>query len=200
MKKLVVLAVVAALAAAFTFLPWWAGVALVVGLGLAAKLLIGTVFRRFFVGMFEAKSAVLRGASARLHAVSVAPEPKRDFDDDFVDEDVQEIDDAPRDYRYIDVTIEVPERDAESGDCGMMLWEPEELMVVPSDAKPGRDFEDEHDFADVHSVEMMEGGDWVMLEGEKVFGTQRVRLHVGVTPGVDEFRLRYYFEVLRAQH
>jgi hypothetical protein len=201
MKKLVALAIVAAVVAVFKLLPWWAGVGLVVVLGISAKLLIGTVFKRFFLGMFETKSAALRGASARLHAITEAPEPKPDFDDDFDDEDDEDpIERTPRLWRYIDVSIDVPERSADSDQCGMTMWEPGELMIVEPSAKAGKatDLEGfDDDLGEVHSVDVMQGGSWVALDGDKVLGSQRLRLHVGVRPGVDEFKLRYYFEILK---
>lgn len=222
MKKLIALGVVAAVIAAFKFLPWWAGVGLVVGLVLGAKWLVKTLFGRFFMGLFEMKSQVLRGASARVHGISEAPEPKRDLDDlDAEDlDDADELEATPRAWRYVDVTIEVPgspdggapiepailsddevEEDEEGADeCGMHYWEPEELMIVRPDAKPGKAGlldDDDDEIGEVDSADIWQDGAWVPLEGQKVRGTQRVRLHVGVEPGCDAFKLRYYFEILK---
>ena len=204
MKKLIALGVLAAVVAALKVVPWWAGVGLVVALGASAKFLIGRVFRNAALGLFETKSAVLRGASARLHAITEAPEPKPDFGDDFDfegDDDGDALEALPRVWRYVDVTVEVPEHDG-SSDCAMAMtmWEPDELMIVDPSARSGKakdleGFDDE--VGDVHQVHVMQGGNWVPLEGDKVVGSQRLRLHVGVKPGVDGFKLRYYFEVLR---
>ena len=200
---LIALGFVAAIVATFKFLPLWAGVGSVVALGLSAKFLLGTVFERFFLGMFEAKSAALRGARARLHGIAPAPELRRDFDDDFDDEDLDEdvgIEPTSRVWRFIDVTVELPEPDHNGKDCGMTMWEPGELTIVESEAKSGKAIDLEgfdDDLGLIHSVDAMQGGSWVPLDGDKVFGTQRLRLHVGVRPGADQFKLRYYFEILR---
>lgn len=203
MRKLLALGVVAAVVAVFQLLPWWAGVGLVAALAVSAKFLLGSVFERLFVGMFEAKSSALRGATARLHAITPAPPPKRDLDDEFDELELageNEVEPTPFSWRYIDVTVELPLPKANAADCGMTMWEPGELMIVEPHAVSGkaRDLDGfDDDLGEVHSVDVMQGGNWVALDGDKVFGSQRLRLHVGVKPGADEFKLRYYFEVLR---
>lgn len=202
MKKLIALGFVAAIIAAFKFLPLWAGVGTTVALGLLTKLLNAVVFNRFTVGIFEAKSAALRGARARLHGITAAPGPKREFDDEFDDEELNAgvgIEPTPRVWRYIDVTIEVPVPDKNAQDRVMTMWEPGELTIVEPEAKSGKAIDLEGFDADLgvlHSVDAMQGGSWVPLEGDRVLGSQRLRLHVGVRPGADQFKLRYYFEIL----
>jgi len=193
--------------AVFKLLPWWAGVGLLACLAVSGRLLAATLFRRFLPGMFEAKSAVLRGARARVHAVTPAPEPKGEFDDEFADgfaspfadADGDAIEPTPGVWRYVDVTIEVPERGSNQ-DSAMTMWDPGELMIVEPRARPGKaanlDGFDDH-LGGVHSVDVMQGGNWVALDGDKLLGTQRVRLHVDVRPGADLFKLRYYFEILK---
>jgi len=207
-KLFIAFGVVAAAGAAFKFLPWWAGVGVGIALGLAAKLLLGTLFKRRFIGMFEMKSAVLRGAAATLHSITPASEPKPDFEDEFADFDVdsgvEPLAATVLSWRYIDVTIDLADRPSEgSSDSmtgSMTMWEPSELLLVEPTARSGKApnidrFGDE--LGEIQSVDIMQGGNWVPLEGDRVIGSQRLRLHVGVPPTSDAFKLRYYFEVLK---
>lgn len=208
MKRAVLLGAIALLVLAFKMLPWWAGVALVVGLGLAAKYLLVGVFKNFAMRMLTAKSVVLAGAGIQLHHVEAALAPK--FDETFEEDDDERLEREALQYRYLDVSVDVPnasescvlrESDEDEEDeekvpaCGFSHWEPGELMVVRADATPGFS-EEEDSVGELFGVEIREGDAWVSFDG-KVVGSQRLRLHVGFQPGTKQFRFRYYAEILK---
>ena len=213
MKKLIALGFVAALVAAFKLLPWWAGVGLLVGLGLGAKFLAGRLFERFAMGMFKAKSSALAGASATLHGIQLAQAPKVESYDDDEDWEDDEVEMAPRVYRYLDVTItpkgseglgtrisEDSDEDIEEiqNSCaGFTMWDPDELILVKPDAQEGLDEDSEEEIGSIVDVALYEDGNWIPYEGNKLFGSHRVRLHVAVDEGHDQFKLKYYFEILK---
>jgi hypothetical protein len=181
----------AAVVAALKLLPWWAGVALVVGLGLTLKLGAGRLLRRILIGAFQAKSAALKGAWATLHGARRAEPPKPDADTDEPAEEGESKE--PLAWVHLDMTIHVPEGNA--GKTPFQFWDPHELRLAPVDAKPGPDFEDEAELGSIAGAEVLQNGSWVTVDG-KLAGTQRLRLHAGLRPGVDAFKLRYYFEIL----
>jgi hypothetical protein len=191
LRLLVLLFLVAALIAALKLLPWWAGVALVVGLALTLKLAAGRLLKGILIGAFRAKSAALKGAWATLHGAARAEPPKPDADGEV---DLEEGESqGPLGWVHLDMTVHVPEDNAQK--TPFQLWDPHELILVPVDARPGPDFEDEQKLGRIAGVEVMENGNWVTVEG-KLAGTQRVRIHAGMKAGVDTFKLRYYFEIL----
>ena len=64
----VVLAVAIGLAA--RFLPWWGVPLVVVGLAVAGKYAAGALLKRFVLGLLQAKSSGLRGASVQVRSVA----------------------------------------------------------------------------------------------------------------------------------
>ena len=56
---------------------------------------------------------------------------------------------------------------------------------------------EEEDVGAVYGVEVFQDGNWVTLDGEKLSGSQRLRLLVAAISGVDQFKIRYYFEILQ---
>ena len=191
MKRLIVLLVVAGLAAAIRYLPWWASLALLVAVPALGWFVAKRVITRFFLRAFELKSRVLRGARVRIRAIEPAPpvKPLSDGDEDG-DADFEGLED-PHHWVYIDLDVIVPER----SDTPMSHWDPSELAIVAENADP-KDWNSDEAVARIHHVEVMRDGAWVGLD-EKLCGSARLRLHVAAREGVDRFRLRYYFELLK---
>lgn len=217
-KKFIALGLLVAVVAAFKFLPWYVSVGLVVGALVLGKLVVMKLFKGFFMGLFAAKSAALKGASVQLHGITAAPEPKRDEDWEDLDDEEEGMESQPRSYRYVDLTItpanaegagsrlsseeaeKIEEEDASDEDCkSFSSWDPADLALVRPDAKGGFDFkdDDDEDLGDVYDVAVRENGSWVPLEGAKLTGQHRIRLHIGVLPGHDQFKVKYYFEILK---
>lgn len=189
MKRLILLAVIVGLAAAIRYLPWWASTGLLIATPVLGWMLFKRFVTQFFMGAFKAKSAVLNGASARVLSIEPAPPHKPDDEEDA--EDLLADLEQPHHWVYIDVQVDV----ADNPDTPMNYWEPEDLAVVSEEAQGG-DLDADDEVGQVFAVEVMDGGSWVMLDG-KVAGSQRLRLHVAAREGVDRFRLRYYFEILK---
>ena len=190
MKRIVLLLVLAAVIAVVKFLPWWGSLALLVGLGLAVKFFAWRFIERLMMGAFKAKGAALAGADAILHGITRAEPPKRDPEDEG---DPDEIEQGPLRWVHIDVTIHVPADN--SGKTPFRMWDPHELGLAPVTAVSGPPPEDEEDLGRIAGAERYDAGHWVTLE-ESLEGTQRIRLHAGVKPGVEFFKLRYYFEII----
>jgi hypothetical protein len=191
MKRLILLGVVAAGIAVVKLLPWWAGLAVLIGLVLAAKLFAGRLLKRFFMGLFKAKGAALAGADATLHGITAAQPPKPDPDDEGGGGELEQ---GPLRWVHIDLTVHVP--DDNTGKTPFRLWDPHELCLVPVDTKPGPPDEDgDEDLGTIAGAEVHDNGSWVTAEG-KLEGSHRIRLHAGVKPGVQHFKLRYYFEII----
>lgn len=214
----VVVVLIAIPVIAAQFLPWWA--VLLVVVGLAALLifglpkLIGYGFKRFFVGMFEGKSRVLRGAEVIVHEVAEVPRPASldaenpeldgmtaDVDYVEVDEDKGE-DDEPARYIMIDCTI-TPKPSAGK----FQHWEPSELQLCPYDKPTKMDFDGDDDPVGAedegHVVEASSVGAVESIEDEeddddaygKYHGPMRLRLVFGCPESLQgRAKLRYYFE------
>ena len=190
-KRLIPILLLAAVAAMFKLLPWWASVALVVGLGLCLKLFAWKLIEKLMLGAFKAKGAALAGADATLHGITRAEPAKSDADGA---DDSGEIEQhGPLRWVHIDLTVHVPE--GNSGKTPFRLWDPGELSLVPVSAKPGPPPDGEQSVGTIAGVELDQDGSWVTVD-EKLEGTQRIRLHAGVHARVEFFKLRYYFEVL----
>ena len=191
MRRLIPILLLAAVVAVFKLLPWWASVAVVVGLGLCLKLFAWKLIEKLMLGAFKAKGAALAGADATLHGITRTEPPKPDADGA---EDREDIDPhPPLRWVHIDLTVHVPE--GNSSRTPFRLWDPGELSLVPVDAKPGPPPDGEPSVGEIAGVELHQDGSWVTVD-EKLEGTQRIRLHAGVHAGVEFFKLRYYFEVL----
>jgi hypothetical protein len=190
-RRLAVLGLLAGLGAAFTLLPWWGSLALLVALAVGARFAGGRVVRHLLIGAFRAKGAVLAGARARIHSILPAPPYEREDEA----EGAEGLEGEPRTWRWIDLTIEVPGRDP--GKAGpFSLWDPSELMIVSPETRSGEALmEDTSSIGEIHGVEVWDGGAWVALDG-KLCGTQRLRLHASAPRGVERFKLRYYFELI----
>lgn len=191
MKRVILLLVLAGIGAAIKLLPWWGTLALVLGLGLAVKLFFWKFLEKLMLGAFRAKGAALAGADATLHSIASTEPPKPAQD---ADVDASELEESgPLRWVHIDLTVHVPADNG--GKTPFRLWDPSELRLVPVDTKPGPPGDDEPDLATIAGVERWDEGRWVTLE-EKLAGSQRIRIHAGVKPGVEFFKLRYYFEII----
>ncbi len=187
--RLIPILLLAGVVAAFKVLPWWGSVALLVGLGLCVKLFAWRLLKGLMLGAFRAKGAALAGADATLHAITHATPPKPGADDSQDDE--METSGTLR-WVHIDLTVHVPENN--SSKTPFRLWDAGELSIVPVDAKAGPP-EDEDSLGTIAGVELFRDGSWVTLD-EKLEGSQRIRLHAGMKPDVQYFKLRYYFEIV----
>ena len=191
MKRLVPILLLAAVAALFKLLPWWASLAGVVGLGLCLKLFAWKLIEKLMLGAFKAKGAALAGADCTLHGITRAEPRKPDAEGgDDADEMEQH---GPLRWVHIDLTVHVPQDNGSK--TPFRLWDPDELQLVPVDAKPGPPPDGEGSVGTIAGVELYQDGHWVTVD-EKLEGSQRIRLHAGVHAGVEFFKLRYYFEVL----
>jgi hypothetical protein len=191
MRRLIPILLLAAVVAVFKLLPWWASVAVVVGLGLCLKLFAWKLIEKLMLGAFKAKGAALAGADATMHGITRTEPPKPDADGV---EDGEDMDPhRPLRWVHIDLTVHVPE--GNSSKTPFRLWDPGELSLVPVTAKPGPPPDGEESVGTIAGVELYDDGSWVTVD-EKLEGSQRIRLHAGVHAGVESFKLRYYFEVL----
>ena len=189
MKRLILLLVVVGLVAAVRYLPWWASLALVVATPMLGWFVVKRALLGLVMGAFKAKSAVLAGARARIHSIRPAPpfKPEGDEDGDAVADGLEQ----PHHWVYVDLDVIAPER----AETPMSHWDPSELAIVGENADPD-DHEPDDTVGRIHGVERMEQGAWVRVD-EKLSGSHRLRLHVSARSGVDRFRIRYYFELLK---
>jgi hypothetical protein len=159
---------------------------------------------------FRAKGKVLRDATAEVHSVRPAAAPvakacaarigQDGEDDDGADTDLEDDDesddapDGPRDYYEVEVTIT-----PQTPTGPFMHWEIGELTLV----KPAKRWSDTDDTCKVDRVDVVRDGTVVLEKGQedeeedagsKVFGPRRLKMLVGVEPGVRELAFSYYFE------
>ncbi len=194
MLGLLVLVVLLALGVGFRLLPWqWKlgvlGVAALLVLVLRERLLVW-----LFLIPFSLKGATLARASVKVHGITPTekpPEPPPPGPDE--NEQTEPADPGPpRRYFLLDVTI----TPAWLSWSPFRFWEPGELALVG----PGEDL-----MADTpadacvivsHAVEPPACLPPEAREeyGYKVHGPHRVRLVIGVRPGVARLRFQYYFE------
>ena len=189
MRRLIPILVLAAVVAMAKLLPWWGTLAVLVGLALAVKRFGWQLAEKLMLRAFKAKGAALEGADCTLHDLTRTEPPKPDEAEDTAEMEEH----GPLRWVHLDLTVHVPEGNA--GKTPFRLWDATELSLVPVDAKPGPPPDGEEPVGLIAKVELHRDGQWVTLD-EKLEGTQRIRLHVGVRAGVEFFKLRYYFEVL----
>lgn len=183
MRLLVLVLVLVVFVAIVKLLPWWITVGLVVVAIVARERIFRAVVGGAVKGLFETKSKVLRGTQVKLHGVAPAEAP----------EGVEDA--AGRRWFEVDVTFEVP---GPSRGRQMTFWDPFEVELADVSAPPrGLDEEDEHDGTDdlalVHDVKLWADGALHEIE-DKLQGSARLRLLVGVKPPLAKAKFRYYFE------
>ncbi|MEM1208605.1 MAG: hypothetical protein AAGI54_05000 [Planctomycetota bacterium] len=212
---LIVVLLIAIPVVAAQFLPWWAVLLIVMVLAgvliFGLPKLIGYGFKRFFVGLFEGKSRVLRGAEVIVHEVAEVPRPASldaEEREDVPDEDGEafdtkegEDDDELARYVMIDCTI-TPKPSTGK----FQHWEPSELQLCPYDKSTKLDLSGDDDPTDAedegHVVECSSVGDATSVEDDdddgawgKYHGPMRLRLVFGCPESlVGRTKLRYYFE------
>src|SRR5215208_6761919 len=166
MKKILLLLIVAGLLAgaawAIRTLPWWALVAILVALVVVAKFTI----KKLLLIPFKMKGAVLRNATAQVHAVTASLAPTK------IDGDSEPQD--PRRYFTLDITIQ-PKETGGSFSC----WELGELRLTRPDFKSGED-----DSCNISELQYEEHGIFKNDEGFKFAGPRHLKMTLGVREGV----------------
>lgn len=178
------IAIALIVAAALSYIPWWAAAAPIVAYFVIGFLIRRAMYRLFTVP-FKMKGKALAGAVVKVHAVTLtdAPADASDWDEDG---------ETPKDAAWyeIEATITPQERSE-----GFTSWEIGELALA-SVSKPVERPEDlDHTYA-ITDVHVWENGAYVADEGFKVPGERRIRFRAALPPGAAPFRLVYYFETL----
>jgi len=141
------------------------------------------LLRRRYVRPLHRRSRALRGATVKLHHISLARDPRCP----------RERARQPLSFHWIEITVRPPRRHRAPP------WRPGDLALVAAAARPGCPERDEA-VGRVHGVALWRNGYWVehgLSPG--LVGPQRLRLLVGVAPGTRHFRFRYYLELLRRE-
>jgi hypothetical protein len=196
MWRLILILLLVALVLIIKFLPWYVSVGLLVAFVLSVKLLgrwfVGRIVNRLFLMPFKAKGAVLHNAEAQVHAIQPAElppsmQPAIEYHGD--DEDASkesEVEEAlERNYYRLDVTI-TPQQPTGP----FQHWEPGELVL----GLPGKQWDEDDDSCQVKTLEVEQDGQFQSDEGYKFGGPQRLRLLIGVLPGIERLAFRYYLE------
>lgn len=168
-------------------LPWWGGLALLVGLA-AVALWLKFVFPRRIEkivrdAVLEMGSA-LKDARVTVHSATAVAAPKSPSPYDLDEEDenyVEGLDDQlweEEGYSYylIDATIEPADANA--------LWDPTALAVVPADYVPGDEVELSEDLGGLHSAEVYTNGRFQPLKEGEIAGSRRLRMLFAVREGI----------------
>lgn len=177
----------------FKFLPWWVGVICIVGAVFSLAWIAPFILRRAFLGPFKLKSKTLSGAQITLHDVSTAAPPEFDEDDN-TEEDLQDQHEEVSQFNWhkLDVTITPAD-----GTDGFAHWEPGELLLVGPDATQD-DLDEEDNLCRIDDCKVFQDGKFCETEVDKYTGPQRLQLHVGIKPGVQNLQFRYYFALFGA--
>ena len=163
-------------------LPVW-GVNLAHGLAawLGAELVGGRMLRRWYLGPLIERSGVLSGATVTLHGVRAAPQMAEDLPEGH----------GARHFHVLDVTVQ-----PDQARPGARKWTPGDLVLVAPGALPACPEEDE-EVGRIFRAECWHQDRFVEAHGSPLYGTQRLRLHVGLLPSERRFHFRYYLELLR---
>lgn len=207
----VLLLVAVLMGLAVYFLPWWLLLGAVVVGAVAAWLLQGRLFnfllRRLLMIPFQLKGRVLRNATVEVHSIRRAAAPPEDAAETVTVGEEGETEPSrlpvPLDYYEVEATIT-----PKPSDGPFMLWEAGELMLISPDRRwsdedssgvirslecwlaPGEQFDDEDDSPQPVPAD----GRYVKDTGCKLSGPRRLRLLVGVKPGIRELVFCYYLE------
>jgi hypothetical protein len=181
---LLLVAVIAAVAIAIKYLPWWGLLLGALGLVVIGKFVLKRLFFRLLITPFKLKGAVLKGASVEVHSVTTAVAPPTT--------DAAPADATPRNYYSVEASIRPVQSDTPFG-----AWEPGELRLVRPesviDASPDTPSDDD-DTCEIKSIEVQLEGGFEPHNGIKLPGPQRLRLLIAVKPGSARLKFRYYFE------
>lgn len=190
---LVVLVIVIILA--IKYLPWWALIAIIVAGALVLPWSFKLGMQQLMLLPFKAKGQVLKAATVQVHNVQPTNMPTLRQDPDMPLADF-----ADRRERYhqlkwfiVDVSISPSQQD---GDVTFPSWEPSDLMLVPPGKRVKRlESLAENEASEIHDYEIYRGSRFERDMDGKHLGAQRVRLLVGVKPGVQTLQFRYYLEL-----
>lgn len=194
MLRLIFILLVVGVVLAVKFLPWY------VSLGVFALFVFSLKFliRQAFMLPFKAKSAVLKGVDVTIHSIMPTqkpPRPKPSAEETKEDEEEgipppdDDADEIPYHYYAVDLTLA-----PKPATGAFNHWDPSELLLSEPGSKPddlGGD-----DLGSLERIERYENGAFVADDnGDKLQGTQRLRLTYGVRPEVKRATLRYYFNL-----
>lgn len=201
-------------AIAARFLPWWGVLILVVveavALAIAGPKVVGWALKRFAMSLFMTKSQVLRGAAVELHDVRATRRPgpaelieptgeplsEQALAEPPDEDDAEEAEDEA-DRRYVQVEFTLRPKPPTGR---MQFFDPDELLLVPYDARVTFDADDGLDGQSAESVQTFlhdaATNSWQSPDG-KLPGTEPHRLRVifrcpSALRGRAKFR--YYFE------
>jgi hypothetical protein len=187
-----VAAAVAGLTWAVKNLPWWGTVAAVVGLIVLGRFVVGRLAVWAITIPFKWKGAVLKGATAEVHSVTASgPPPPTPGDTPHGEAVLADEANSRREQFQLDVTV----NPSPAPGGKFTNWSPSELVLVKPESElliHGRD--DDDDSCEVKRVEVHQEGQFQEDDGASYHGSQRVRLWLGVRPGVSRLKFRYYFE------
>jgi hypothetical protein len=216
MLRLILILTLVLLFLAFRFLPWWALLGILVILVLLWRFLLGWVFATLLMIPLRKQGKVLRGARVDVHSLRPTERPatvtaiaspasieETHHDPSAPQGETEEADevplaepDSPRDWFEIDITITPPPAKDQ-----FTYWDIEGVMLV----KPGSSLNDEDDSCHVRSVHLVREGVELLDPGQtdstdeeevsgKVTGPHRLKMLIGVQPGVRELVFRYLLE------
>ncbi len=213
MFRLILLILFILLVLAVKFVDW--KILLVVGVAviILSKFVAKRAVLWLFSMPFRAKGKVLRNAAVEVHSIRPAAAPVAKSatpqarlagasndaeaeDDADPDEEADDEPDVVRDYYEIDVTIT-----PQTPTGPFLFWDFSEVTLV----QPGKRWDDNDDTCRVTSVDMVREGTVLLNAGEKddddedddgtkVGGPRRLRMLIGVKPGVRDLVFNYYFE------
>lgn len=109
--------------------------------------------------------------------------------------------DGPRHWYYVDVTV-YPEMRADGRPTEYTPWHPRLVMLLgptkdwPAQTPLGAFPHIADGICEVRELSVWRHGSWEAEESEEVLGPQRLRMYVGVKPGVKELRFNYFFETI----
>jgi len=158
-----------------------ANLALGLGTHLGGALVGRKMLRRSYLGPLIERSRVLSGATVTLHEVRSTPRTGSDLPEGY----------EARHFHILDVTV-TPNQNRP----GVHRWTPGDLALVAPGALPARPEEDE-EVGRIFRAERWHRDRFIEAYGSPLYGSQRLRLHVGLMPSARQFHFRYYLELLR---
>ena len=160
---------------------WGLNLALDFAARIGAALVGRRMLRRSYLGPLIERSGVLSGATVTLHGVRPAPQMGGGSPESR----------HARHFHVLDVTVQ-----PDQARPGARKWTPGDLVLVAPGALPACPEEDE-EVGRIFRAECWHRDRFVEAHGSPLYGTQRLRLHVGLLPSERRFHFRYYLELLR---
>jgi hypothetical protein len=190
---LIVLIILAVLA--IKYLPWWALIILLVGGGLGLQWVVKYGLKQAFLLPFKAKGQVLKGAAVQVHNVQPTHMPTAQQD---VDSHPGAVADQRARYhqlKWYTVDVSIAPQQVESA-VPFSAWDPSNLLfVVPGQkVKSLADLAD-HPVSEIHNYEIYQTNRFQSDAEGKHLGSQRLKFHVGIEPGISTLQFRYYLEL-----